>query len=255
MRLAIAGASGTVGRLVAHAARTEGHEVLELSRSTGVDLLTSMGLADRLAGVDAVVDTLNTASQRRSVAEDFFRRTTRTLLAAEAEAGVGAHICLSIVGCDRVDSGYYFGKRVQESEVRTGVTPWTILRTTQWHEFAEQALGFAQVGPMSVVPRMLVQPVAAAEVAAELVRQAVRGSTGDVLELAGPQRMQLVDMARAVNARLALKRRVVGLAIPGAAGRAMRTGALLPSGPGRRGRLTFAEWLDERGRRDAEPPG
>ncbi|GAA1134361.1 SDR family oxidoreductase [Nocardioides aquiterrae] len=242
MRLAVAGGTGLVGRLVVEEAAARGHEVVVLARSAGTDLTTGTGLAQRLAGVEAVVDATNHVSQKRAEAEAFFGGVTRHLLDAEAAAGVGHHVVLSIVGIDDVDTGYYAGKRLQERLVAEGPLPWTVLRATQFHEFAEQALGFARVGPFSLVPRMLSQPVAAREVAAHLVDLAEAGPAGRAPELAGPERHQMTDLAR----RVARGRRVVPVPLPGKAGRAMRAGALCPAGAGPRGRLTFEEWLAAR---------
>jgi uncharacterized protein YbjT (DUF2867 family) len=242
MKLAVAGGTGLVGRLVVEEAAARGHDVVVLARSEGVDLTTGTGLDERLVGVDAVVDTTNHVSQKRAAAEGFFGDVTRHLLEAEAAAGVGHHLVLSIVGIDDVDTGYYAGKRLQERLVAEGRVPWTILRATQFHEFAEQALGFARVGPISLVPRMLSQPVAAREVAGHLVDLAEAGPSGRAPELAGPERHDMVDLAR----RVAGGRRVVPVRLPGKAGRAMRAGALCPSGDGPRGRVTFEEWLAAR---------
>ena len=242
MRLAVAGGTGLVGRLVVEEAAARGHEVVVLARSRGVDLTTGAGLGERLAGVEAVVDTTNHVSQKRAESEAFFGGVTRHLLDAGAAAGVRHHLVLSIVGIDDVDTGYYAGKRLQERLVVEGPVPWTILRATQFHEFAEQALGFVRVGPFSLVPRMLSQPVAAREVAGHLVGLAEAGPSGRAPDLAGPERHDMVDLAR----RVAGGRRVVPVPLPGKAGRAMRTGALCPAGDGPRGRVTFEEWLAAR---------
>lgn len=242
MRIAVAGGTGVVGRHVVEVARERGHEVVVLSRSEGVDLTTGAGLIDRLAGVDAVIDTSNRPVQKRAEAEAFFRAVTRHLLEAERRARVGHHVVLSIVGIDGVDSGYYAGKRLQERVVAEGEVPWTVLRATQFHEFAEQVLQFARIGPFSLVPRMTSQPVAAREVAEALVDAEEAGPAGRSPDLAGPEVHQMVDLAR----RVAHGRRVVPVPLPGAAGRAMRSGALLPTGPGPRGRITFDAWLADR---------
>ncbi|HEU5037873.1 MAG TPA: 3-beta hydroxysteroid dehydrogenase [Nocardioides sp.] len=242
MRIAVAGGTGLVGRLVVDAATGRGHDVVVLARSEGVDLTTGSGLAGRLDGVETVVDTTNHPSQKRAAAESFFGTVTQHLLDAEAAAGVGHHLVLSIVGIDDVDTGYYAGKRLQESLVAQGRVPWTVLRATQFHEFAEQALGFARVGPFSLVPRMLSQPVAAREVAQHLVDLAEGAPAGRAPELAGPERHDMADLAR----RVAHGRRVVPVRLPGKAGRAMRAGALCPQGDGPRGETTFEEWLATR---------
>lgn len=242
MRVGVAGGTGLVGRLVVDVAAGRGHQVVVLARSEGVDLTTGSGLAGRLAGVDAVVDTTNHVSQKRAESEAFFGAVTRHLLAAEADAGVGHHLVLSIVGIDDVDTGYYAGKRLQERLVAEGPVPWTILRATQFHEFAEQALGFVRIGPFSLVPRMLSQPVAAQEVAEHLVDLVETGPSGRADDLAGPERHDIADLAR----RVARGRRVVPVPLLGKAGRAMRAGALCPQVDGPRGRTTFEEWLAAR---------
>ncbi|CAB4703142.1 MAG: NAD(P)H-binding protein [Actinobacteria bacterium] len=243
MRIAVAGGTGVVGRHVVSEARARGHEVVVLARSAGVDLTTGAGLVDLLDGVDAVVDVTGTSAQRRADAEAFFGGVSRRLLEAEASCGVGHHVALSIVGIDDVPSGYYAGKRLQEQVVADGQVPWTVLRATQFHEFAEQALGFARVGPLSFVLRMLSQPVAAAEVGAHLVELAEAAPAGRVPDLAGPQRLQMVDLARRVSRARGLGRHVVPVRLPGAAARAMRDGTLCPTTDGPRGTVTFDEWL------------
>ena len=238
MRIAVAGGTGVVGRHVVEVARGRGHDVVVLARSEGVDLTTGAGLAERLAGIDSVVDVTSVATQKRAAAEAFFGSVTRNLQAAGA-----AHVvALSIVGIDDVDTGYYAGKRLQERLLAEGDVPWTVLRATQFHEFAQQALGFARIGPLSLVPRMRSQTIAAREVAEMLVDLAERGPSGRVPDLAGPQVHDLVDLAR----RVADGRRVVPVRVPGAAGRAMRSGALLPKGDGPRGTVTFDAWLAAR---------
>lgn len=242
MRIAVAGGTGVVGRHVVDVARERGHDVVVLSRSEGVDLTTAAGLAGRLDGVAVVIDTSNQVSQKRADSEAFFGGVTRTLLSAEAAAGVRHHVVLSIVGIDDVDSGYYAGKRLQERLLAEGPVPWSVLRATQFHEFAEQALHFVRVGPFSLVPRMLSQPVAAREVGEALVDLAEGDAVGRAPELAGPERLQIVDLAR----KVARGRRVVPVRMPGSAGKAMRTGALVPKGNGPRGSLTFDAWLADR---------
>lgn len=243
MRIAVAGGTGTVGQHVVGQARERGHDVVVLSRATGADLTTGAGLAGLLDGADAVVDVSGTRAQRRSAAEAFFAGVTHHLLAAEATAGVGHHVVLSIVGIDRVSSGYYQGKLAQEQATVAGAVPWSILRATQFHEFAQQALGFAALGPFSLVPRMVTQPVAAREVGAALVDLVEAGPQGRVPDLAGPERRELVELARLVNEARGLGRRVVGLRVPGSWGAGMRSGALTPTTDGPRGVETFEEWL------------
>ena len=242
MRVAVAGGTGVVGRHVVEALAIGGHEAVVLARSRGVDVTTGAGVDEAVAGADAVIDVSNltTMSKKKSVA--FFTAGTRNLLAAGERAGVRHHVALSIVGVDRVDFGYYEGKRRQEELVLGGPVPSSVLRATQFHEFAGQVLAQAP-GPLAIVPRMRVQPVAAREVAAALVALATRPPTGYAPELAGPKEEQLVDLARQLLQARRGRRVVLPLRIPGQAGRAMIDGGLLPSGPGPRGEQTFAAWL------------
>lgn len=246
MRIAVAGGTGVVGRHVVDIAVDQGHEVVTLARSAGVDLVTGAGLAARLDGVDVVIDVTGTREQKRAAAEDFFGGVTARLLSAEVDADVRHHVTLSIVGVDDVDTGYYAGKRRQEQVVTSGPVPWTLLRATQFHEFAEQALGFVRLGPVSLVPKMRTQPIAAQEVAQALVALALGAPAGRAADLAGPEQHDLVVLARrvaAVRRAGGRRQRVVPVGLPGSGGRAMREGALLPSSDGPRGRQTFDQWL------------
>lgn len=239
MRVAVAGGTGLVGAMVVERLSAAGHEPLVLARSAGVDLVAGTGVD--LVGVDAVIDATNVVTRKRATSEAFFEAVTTHLLEAEKVCGVGHHVALSIVGCDRVDLGYYVGKRRQEQLVQGGGVPFTILRTTQFHEFARQLLA-GMAGPVAVLPRMRIQPVAAAEVADRLVELALGVPRGAV-ELAGPQEEQLVDVARQLLRQQGSRRKVVPITLPGAAGRQLVEGGLLPTSPGPRGTQTFAEWL------------
>ncbi len=246
MKIAVAGATGVLGHYVAKSARARGHDVLPLARSVGIDLRTGVGLAEALEGVDTVIDTTNVATQRASVAADFFGSVTANLLAAEHAAEVRHHVAISIVGVDAVALGYYRAKVLQERLIADGPVPWTVLRATQFHEFAEQALSFMRVGPVSLVPRMSTQTVAASEVAAHLVDLCEAVPAGRAPDLAGPEKNQMVDLARHMIESRHERRRVVGVRLPGAAGRAMSAGALRPASAGPRGAITFDAWLAAR---------
>jgi uncharacterized protein YbjT (DUF2867 family) len=240
-RVAVAGGTGTVGTHVVARVEELGHEALVLSRSRGVDLVTGAGID--LRGVDAVIDVGNvtTLSARRSRA--FFEASTRTLLAEGRRAGVRHHVALSIVGIDAAPGGYYAGKVAQERAVRAGSVPWSVLRATQFHEFAAQTLRQAKVGPVVLAPRMRTQPVSTRELAAALVDLALGEPVGDAGEIGGPREERLADMVRAYLAARGRRERVLEVPFPGAFGRAMAGGDLLP-GPGARlGTQTYAEWL------------
>ncbi len=244
MKVAVAGGTGTVGRHVVDEARRRSHEVVVLSRSTGVDLTTGAGLNAALAGVDVVIDVSNRNGIRRGPAVAFFTAVTRSLLKAEQAAGVGHHIALSIVGIDGSALGYYQGKVAQEQQIRAGAVPFTILRATQFHEFADQALA-RRWGPFAVLPHMQTEPVAAREVAEKLVDLAEGPPRQGTVELAGPEVLDVVDMARRVVEHRRRRLFVIPVMMPGAAGKAVRTGALLADSGAERGRQTFGQWLSE----------
>ncbi|WP_199443719.1 SDR family oxidoreductase [Umezawaea beigongshangensis] len=245
MRVAVAGGTGLTGKRVVESLVEAGHEPVVLSRGSGVDLVSGSGLDDALTGVETVVDVSNVTTTRAAVSVAFFEAATRHLLAAAERAGVRHHVVLSIVGCDRVDLGYYEGKRRQEELVRAGAVPWTVLRTTQFHEFAGQVLDRVPPGPVALVPRMLSQPVAVREVAQALVALVDGVPLGAAPELAGPRPEQLVDQVRLLLRARGQRRWVLPVRLPGETARRTAGGALLPTAGGPRGTTTFAQWLEQ----------
>jgi len=241
MRVAVAGGTGVVGRYVVATLTAAGGTPVVLARSAGVDITTGAGLDAALRGVDAVIDVSNTTSGRKKDAIGFFEAGTTRLLAAGERAGVRRHVVLSIVGADRVDFGYYFGKRHQEALALASGRPVGILRSTQLYEHAGQLIDRSG-GPFAVVPRMRIQPLAAGEVAEALV-DLLDGPPGVAPELAGPEVLELTDLARAVLSARRSRKLLLPVRAPGRTGRVMAEGALLPTGDGPRGRRTFADWL------------
>ena len=245
MRLAVAGGTGTVGRYVAAAARGRGHEVVVLSRSAGVDLASGVGLAAAVDGVEAIVDASNPPTIAREAATGYFTDATRHLHEAGHRAGARHLVVLSIVGVDRVPGfGYYQAKLAHEEAALAGPIPASVLRATQFHEFPGQILHRTRRGPVALVPRMRVRPVAARTVGEALAVLAEGDPAGDAGELAGPGEDDLVAMARRFADRRGLRVHVVPVRAPGPSGRAMRAGALLPtSAAARLEGPTFAAWL------------
>ena len=243
-RIAVAGGTGTVGRHVVEVAQRRGHQAVVLARSTGVDLVAGTGVDEALEGVQVVVDVTSQVSQKAEESRAFFGAVTRNLLDAESRAGIGHHVALSIVGIDEAPHGYYAGKVLQEELLGRSTVPWTVLRATQFHEFAGQIHGAVGIGPFVVVPRMVSEPVAAAEVAERLVDLAEGAPAGRVRDLGGPRRERMADMVRAWARTTGRPSRVLEVPLPGALGRAMRDGTLV-TGPGAdHTTATFAEWLE-----------
>lgn len=239
MRIAVAGGTGWVGRMVVE----QVPDAVVLARSTGVDLITGRGLAAALKGVDVVIDVANLNTNNAAKATSFFETGTRNLLDAEASAGVQHHVVLSIIAVDRISVGYYRAKRRQEEIALAGPIPVSILRAAQFFEFAVQMTDHA-VGPFVPAPRLISQPVAAREVAAELVRIASGPPLGDHIEqIAGPEELRIDRLVRdAIKAR-GLRRIAVPIRFPGKAGREQANGGLLPRGEVLLGQIPYAEWL------------
>jgi uncharacterized protein YbjT (DUF2867 family) len=242
MRIAIAGGAGTLGRHVTAELRRRGHEVRVLSRSSRefpVDLSTGAGLDSALAGCAAVVDASNSQRRARQVLVEGAGR----LLAAEQGAGVSHHVCISIVGCDRLPIGYYRVKTEQEQVVARGPVPWTIVRATQFHELA--AGMFAAAARYRVLPaaRLPMQPVAAAEVAAALADAVEREPAGCRIEVAGPQISSVTDLARSWRSATGRAAALLPVPLPGRLGRELRAGALTAPAADVTGTVTFADWL------------
>lgn len=244
MKIAVAGGTGTVGRHVVSIARDRGHQVVSLSRADGVDLVTCRGLDEALRDVETVIDVSGIQTRSTKKAVDFFTNSTQNLLAAEKKAGVRHHLALSIVGIDKATSGLYAGKLVQEDTVRHGGVPWTLLRSTQFHEFVPMTVGVASLGPLVLVPQMRTQPVAAREVAEALVDAAEAGPRGRMADLGGPRAEELDDLVRAYLQKFRMRKQIAKLFIPGAMGKAMRSGDLIPKPGAAVGRQTFQEWLE-----------
>lgn len=250
MRIVIAGATGTVGRHVEHEAKRRGHDTVALSRASGQDVTTGAGLAEAMSGADAVIDVSNQSIMNAAKAKAFFTESTRNLQAGERAAGVGHHIVLSIVGIESVDAAYYAGKLAQEQAVTSGTVAWSILRATQFHEFVGQVLAQGSFGPVAVVPTMLVRPIAAREVAQRLIEIAENGPSGRVTDLVGPREETLLDLVRRQLRHDGVKRRSIGVSLPGKYWRGVASGALRGSAASTHGQLTFDQWLDSADRWD-----
>jgi uncharacterized protein YbjT (DUF2867 family) len=243
MRIAVAGATGRIGRLTIAALDGAGHQTVPLSRATGVDAYTGGGLADALRGADALIDVINNASQEEAEIVDFFGTTTKNLLAAEERSGVRHHVLLSIVGVDHNRRApHYAGKREQERLVASGPVPWSIVRATQFHDFAAMVAGWAERDGATTIAPLLVQPIAPADVAAILADVAAGAPLGTRLDIAGPETQDLVDMARRTFAARGQDIRLIptwrGIFGPDMAGE-----VLLPGDGAKLGATTFADWL------------
>jgi uncharacterized protein YbjT (DUF2867 family) len=245
MRIAVAGATGNIGKLAVAALTGEGHDVVPISRSQGVDLTTGRGLDAALAGVDAVIDATNAPTRDLEATVAYFGTATATLLAAEERAGVRHHVLLSIVGIHGIEgNAHYAGKREQERLVEAGPVPFTIVPATQFHDFAEMVVSWTEQDGVAPISPLLVQPIAPGDVAEVLARVAVGAPQGRHVDVAGPETQDLVDMARRT---LAARARSVKL-VPtwdGPFGTSMAGNVLLPGKDAWLAPTTFEEWLEQ----------
>jgi uncharacterized protein YbjT (DUF2867 family) len=250
MRIAVAGATGRLGRHVTGVLAERGHEVVPMSRTTGVDVITGTGLDAALRQVEVVVDAATGPSAEQQPATDFFVTAAHNLQRAAARAGVREAVVVSIIGTDRFAGGYGAAKLAHERAWRAGPIPARIVRAAQFHEFVAQLLDWGTRGEVATVPEMRTQIVAAravAEVVADVIAAdaaAPGAAPTETVEVAGPRAEDLVALATALAARRGSPAKVEGVRDPDdPTARMQATGGLLP-GPG--ARLvgpTFAEWL------------
>lgn len=244
MKIAIAGATGLVGRHLVEILCGEGIEIAAISRGQGVDLTTGAGLEAALSGVWRIIDVTNAGTVDEGVATAFFTSAAHHLQREGERAGVDRLVVLSIVGIDRLTSGYYAAKRRHEQAARSGRVPAVVLRSTQFHEFAGQVLTWGRRGAVCRVQEMLVQPLAVAAVARALVDLALSDEAPPMSEVAGPHVEDLVDMAARLAARRNDPVQVQGFREEGPDGEALAGGALLPGPHATLLGPTFQEWLD-----------
>ena len=199
-KIAVTGATGRLGSQMVEVLEAQGHEVVPIARSKGVDVITGQGLVDALQGVDAVVDLATGPSPDEKEATEFFTTSMRNLQEAGAEAGVKRIVLVSIIGIDRFKTGYNAAKLAQEKAALEGPIPTRIVRAAQFHEFVAQLLDWGRQGDVAYVAAMRTQVVAARAVA-EAVAEVLADSepTGPTLEVAGPRPERLVDLARLLS--------------------------------------------------------
>jgi uncharacterized protein YbjT (DUF2867 family) len=202
MKITVVGASGLIGTKLVEVLKAEGHDVVASSRSSGVDVLTGAGLADSLAGADALVDVTNSPSFEADAVMEFFTTSAGNLVDAARAAGVGHYVALSIVGVDGLpDSGYMRAKVAQEKIITESGIPYSIVRATQFAEFADAITDSMTDGNEVRVPDALIQPIPADEVASAVARAAADEPYNGIVNIGGPHEITFEQMARDVLAR------------------------------------------------------
>jgi uncharacterized protein YbjT (DUF2867 family) len=197
MRIAVVGASGLIGTKVVVLSRKQGHHVVPASRSSGVDVLTGAGLYEALAAADVLVDVTNSPSFETGPVMNFFTTSATNLVAAAKRAGVGHYVALSIVGADRLpDSGYMRAKVAQEKIIKESGLPYSIVRATQFAEFAEDITDSMTEGEEVRVPDALIQLIPADQVAAAVAAAAVAAPINGIVNVGGPHKITFEQLAR-----------------------------------------------------------
>jgi uncharacterized protein YbjT (DUF2867 family) len=244
MRIVVLGGSGLIGSKLVHLLRQEGQDVVSASHASGLDTVTGEGLDEALAGAQVVVDVTNSPSFEDKAALDFFEMSGRHIVAAEVKADVTHHVALSVVGTERLqDNGYFRAKLAQEHLIKESPIPYTILRSTQFFEFLG---GIAQEGTSGQtvhVSSALVQPIAAADVAATLATIVVSPPVNGIVEVAGPERVSLAELVQRFLSKTGASRQVLADSNARYYGAVLNDQSLTPGAHPRIGSTTFDEWF------------
>jgi uncharacterized protein YbjT (DUF2867 family) len=244
MKIVVIGGTGLIGSKVVTNLREQGHEALPASPRLGVNTLTGEGLADALAGASVVVDVSNAPSFEDHAVLEFFQTSTRNLLAAEAEAGVGHHVALSIVGIDRSpENGYFWAKIAQEQLIAAGPIPYSIVRATQFLEFIDGIADAATTGNEVHMAPVAFQPIAADDVARAVARVAVNPPLNGRLEIAGPDRLRFDEVIRRRLQARNDSRQVIADPQAPYFGAVPSEQSLVPLNGAQLGEIRFEDWL------------
>jgi uncharacterized protein YbjT (DUF2867 family) len=202
MKIVVIGGAGVLGSKVVQKLRDHGHDAVAASPRTGVNAVTGEGLSDALTGADVVVDVSNSPSFDDDPVMEFFTNSTTNLVAAARSAGVGHYVAVSIVGCDELPkSGYLRAKVAQEKLIEAAAIPYSIVRATQFVEFADAITASLTVGDEVRVPDALIQPIASEDLADEVARVAEREPLRGIENIGGPEKISFEQLARESLAR------------------------------------------------------
>ena len=244
MKLVIIGGTGLIGSKLVTSLREHGHEAVPASPDTGVNTLTGEGLAEVLQGASVVVDVSNSPSFEESAVMEFFTTSTRNLLKYAAAASVKHYVALSVVGTERIpDSPYLRAKNAQETLIKGGGIPYSIVHATQFFEFVKRIADDATLGTTVRVPLVFIQPMAAEDVAKAVGRVAVGPPVNGTVEVAGPQKFRFDELIRLGLAARNDPREVVVDPNARYFGAELSERSLIPAGEAQLGEIRFEEWL------------
>ncbi|WP_439677367.1 SDR family oxidoreductase [Embleya sp. MST-111070] len=248
MKIVIIGGTGLIGSKVVALLGEHGHEAVAAAPNTGVNTLTGEGLAEVMKGANVVVDVSNSPSFEDAAVMEFFTTSTRNLLAAENEAGVGHHVVLSVVGSDRrPDIGYFRAKTAQERLVRESSIPFSILHATQFYEFGRRIADEATTGNEVHIAPVAFQPIAGDDVARTVARTAAGAPLNALVEIAGPNRYRMDEFFRKALAAWGDPREVVTDPQAHYFGAVPDESTLVPAGDAILGEIAYRDWLQRSG--------
>jgi uncharacterized protein YbjT (DUF2867 family) len=254
MRIVVIGGTGLIGSRVVKQLSERGQEAVAASPDSGVNTVTGQGLADVLRGTSVVVDVSNSPSFEATAAMSFFTTSTRNLLEYEASAGVGHHVALSVVGTERLSNrrptdaehntvGYFRAKLMQEQLIKASSIPYSIVHATQFFEFVKGIADAATVGTKIRVAPVLIQPMAADDVARAVGRVALGTPLNGIVEVAGPEQIRLDELLRQGLRAQNDMREVVSDPSAGYYGIDVDERTLVPGNDARLGEIRFDDWL------------
>jgi uncharacterized protein YbjT (DUF2867 family) len=246
MKIVIIGGTGLIGSKVVTDLRAQGHEAVPASPDTGVNTLTAVGLADALQHASVVVDVSNSPSFEERAVMDFFTTSTRNILECAAAAGVEHYVALSVVGTERIpDSPYLRAKNAQEGLIKGGRIPFTIVHATQFFEFVGRIADEATVGTTVRLPPVLIQPMAADDVAKAVTRVAVGAPVNGTVEVAGPEQFRFDELIRQELGARKDPRDVVVDPHARYFGAELGERALIPGDHAQLSQMHFRDWLNQ----------
>ena len=244
MKIVVIGGSGLIGTKLVSRLRQKDHEVVAASPNSGVNTLTGEGVAEAGAGAQVVVDLANSPSFEDKAVLEFFETAGRNLLAAEATAGVGHHLALSVVGADRLPaSGYLRAKLVQENLIKASGIPYTIVRSTQFCEFIDRIVESCADGDVIRLSPALLQPIASDDVADAMADAALGAPVNGTIEIAGPEPLPLDQLARTLLNAKGDRREVIADVHARYYGTELNDQSLTPGDHPRLGSIRFEDWL------------
>jgi uncharacterized protein YbjT (DUF2867 family) len=244
MKIVVNGGTGLIGSKTVTILREGGHEVVAASPRRGINSVTGEGVKEAMANAAVVIDLANSPSFENKAVLEFFETSSRNLLAAEAAAGVGHHVALSIVGTDRTpDNGYFRAKVAQEKLIEASGIPYTIVRATQFMEFIGTIADSSADGNVVRLSPGLFQPIAADDVAKLVANVALGAPRNGIVDIAGPERAPFDEIIARYLKAVGDPRKVVRDPEALYWGGRVEEKSLVPLGEARLGRIGLDDWV------------